>query len=281
MAIRNLGRWIARVAGDPRASGLDLESAAATAAHAGIIRGKPFLRKLYARYYAEFARADARAPRGARVEIGSGAGFLGEIVPGLVRVDLRPGAAVDVVASALALPFADRSLGAVFMLNVLHHLADVEAFFAELARALAPGGLAVMVEPYVSPLARVIYGRLHHEPFDPAQRGWRIAGAGAMTAANDALPWIVFCRDGELFARRFPELEVARVAPHTIALYALSGGLSFRSLAPGLLFGPLAAAEDAVGRVSASRHLASMMTIELRRRPLRGAPAARRGGPFA
>jgi SAM-dependent methyltransferase len=257
---------IKRLLAEPRARGLDLESAAATAAHARLIREKPFLRRLYERYYAEFARADRNAPRGARVELGSGGGFLDRIVPGLVRLDVRPGADVDVVASALALPFAGGSIGALFMLNVLHHLPDVATFFAELGRALAPGGRVVMVEPYVSPLSRVVYGRAHHEPFDPEQAEWRFAGGGAMTAANDALPWIVFERDRARFEAEFPQLEIVRVAPHTISLYALSGGLSYRSLAPGALFSPIAAVEDLVGRLPASRALASMMTVELRMR---------------
>jgi SAM-dependent methyltransferase len=259
---------------EPLARGLDLESAEATAAHARILRGKPFLRQLYERYYAEFSRADLEAPAGLRVEIGSGAGFLDGIVPGVVRVDVRPGAEVDVVASALALPFAPRSVGALFMLNVLHHLPDAEAFFAELERALAPGGRAVMIEPYVSPLSRLVYRFAHHEPFDPDAREWRISGEGAMTAANDALPWIVFCRDRARFEARFPGLRITGVRPHTVVLYALSGGFSHRSLAPGFLFPAIAAAEDLAGGLRGARFFASMMTVEL---TSGAAPAHRRG----
>ncbi len=249
--------------GEPRARGLDLDSAEATCALAGILRDKPFLRQLYERYYAEFGRTDREAPPGVRVELGSGAGFLDRIVPGLIRLDVRPGAAVDAVASALAMPLAARSVGALFMLNVLHHLPDAEAFFAELARVLVPGGRAVLVEPYVSPLSRLVYLHGHHEPFDPERRDWRTDGAAAMTAANDALPWIVFCRDRARFEALFPAIEIARVRPHTIALYALSGGFSFRGFAPGSLFPAIAAAEDLAERLPGARSLASMMTVEL------------------
>jgi SAM-dependent methyltransferase len=249
--------------GEPRARGLDLESAEATAAHELLLREKPFLRSLYAHYYAEFARAHRNAPEGLRVELGSGAGFLDETIPGLVRLDIRKGARIDIVASALAMPFASRSVGALFMLNVLHHLPDAEAFFSELSRVLVPGGRAVFVEPYVSPISRLVYRNAHHEPFDPAQRDWRVAGKGAMTAANDALPWIVFCRDRARFEALFPSLEIARVHPHTIALYALSGGFSYRSLAPAALFPAVAFAEELAGSLPCARFFASMMTIEL------------------
>jgi SAM-dependent methyltransferase len=266
MALVNPKTLLRRLFEEPRARGLDLESAEATAAHRRIIGEKPFLRRLYERYYAEFARADRGAPGGARVELGSGGGFLDELVPGLVRIDLRPGADVDVVASALALPFAPRSVGAAFMLNVLHHLPDARAFFAELERVLVPGGRAVMIEPYASPVSGFVYRHAHHEPFDPGQRDWAIGGRGAMTAANDALPWIVFERDRARFESEFEDLEIVRVAPHTIALYALAGGLSYRSLAPGFLFPAVAAVEDLACGWRPARLLASMMTVELRMR---------------
>ncbi|MCK9463855.1 MAG: class I SAM-dependent methyltransferase [Proteobacteria bacterium] len=263
-ATRDVKAGLKRLVAEPRARGFDLESAEATAAHARIIRDKPFLRKLYERYYGEFARADRGAPAGARVEIGSGGGFLDRVVPGLVRLDVRPGAEVDLVASALALPFAARTVGAAFMLNVLHHLPDVSAFFSELERVLAPGGRAVMIEPYASPISGIVYRLAHHEPFDPDQADWPFAGSGAMTAANGALPWIVFERDRARFESEHPRLEIVRIAPHTISLYALSGGLSYRSLAPGFSFSAIAAAEDLLCRVPLARALASMMTIELR-----------------
>jgi SAM-dependent methyltransferase len=266
MAVVSPKALLRRLLEEPRARGLDLESTEATAAHARIIGEKAFLRKLYERYYEQFAFADRRAPAGIRVELGSGGGFLDRIVSGVVRIDLRPGAEVDVVASALALPIAERAAGAVFMLNVLHHLPDAAAFFTELERVLAPGGLAVMIEPYASPVSGVVYRLAHHEPFDPEQDGWRIEGRGPMTAANDAMPWIVFERDRARFEAEHPGLEIVRVSPHTISLYALSGGLSYRALAPGFLFPAIAAAEDLACRTCAARLLASMMTVELKKR---------------
>ena len=251
---------------DPRCEGIDLDSPEATRLHHELIGRKPFLRRLYAHYYRRFECADKDAPEGIRLEIGSGGGFLGELVDGLVTMDVRPGAKVDMVASALEMPFSDGSVGAVFMLNVLHHLGDVGAFFKEVQRVLTPGGRCVMIEPFVSPLSRVIYTRLHHEPFDPGQENWKLEGEGAMSTANDALPWMVFMRDRLEFSSRFPDLEIVEVEPHTILLYLLSGGLSYRGIAPVALFPMVARVEEMLG--PARRLLASMMTVELKKKTM-------------
>jgi SAM-dependent methyltransferase len=159
-----------------------------------------------------------------------------------------------------------------FLLNVLHHLPDAGAFFLELERTLAPGGRVVLIEPYVSPVSRLVYRFGHHEPFDPAQRDWTLPPGGAMTSANDALPWIVLCRDRRRFDASFPGLEVRELRAHTIALYVLSGGFSYRSLLPAWLFPVVAAAEDLACAVPGSRFLASMMTVVIVKRPGHGVP---------
>ena len=41
-------------------------------------------------------------------------------------------------------------------------------------------------------VSRVIYGALHHEPFRPDAADWKISGKGPLSAANGALPWILF-----------------------------------------------------------------------------------------
>jgi SAM-dependent methyltransferase len=247
----------------PLARGLDLDSQDATRVHAMLIRSKAFLRKQYEWYYAQFASAHAVSPFGLRLEIGSGAGFLDELIPGLVTIDLRPGAKVDIRASACDLPFASQSAGAIFMLNVLHHLDDASRFFLEAARVLRPQGRAILIEPYASPLSKVIYTKLHHEPFDLGQEDWKLPCTGAMSSSNGALPWIVFVRDRARFESEFPMLQIHSVVPHTALTYVLSGGVSMRSLLPGFAFGPIAALEQHLGR--SIRFIASMMTVELLR----------------
>lgn len=248
----------------PLARELDLDSREATAVHARLIREKPFLRRLYEHYYRDYEAAIGRAtPGGLVVEIGSGGGFYREVRPGLVSLDLRPGADVDVVGSALALPFEPDSLSAIVMLNVLHHLPDAEQFFRECERVLRRGGRVCMIEPYVSALSRRLIKPLHHEPWDE-EGTWRLPEAGPMTGANMALPSIVFCRDRARYDDAFPSLPVDRMRLHTMVLYAVSGGVSMRSLVPGALFRPLLALEQML--TPFAERLATMMSIELVRR---------------
>ncbi len=266
----SLKTWLARGLRSallhPRVRALagDLDSAEASAVHAELIRSKGFLRRLYQRYYAELAAEAAASPPGLVLEVGAGSGFAHEVVPRLVRLDLRAGSQVDVLGSALRLPFGDGSLAAVCGLDVLHHLPDPLAFLRECARGLLPGGRLVLIEPFVSPLSRRIYGDLHHEGFDPEREGWLQPAGGPMSEADAALSWVVLVRDRARLSAELPELVLERITPHTISLYLLSGGVSMRSLAPGAALPWAAAFEDRLPTF-VHRGLASMMTVVLRR----------------
>jgi SAM-dependent methyltransferase len=262
--------WLRDMLAHPLARGLDLDSEEATRVHARLIREKPFLRRLYLHYYAQFDAAISRAtPGGLVLEIGAGGGFYREMRPRVRLLDVRPGADVDVVGSALALPFRDGCASAVLMLNVLHHLPDAAAFFRECERVLKPGGRVCLIEPYAGPLSRRIIRPLHHEPWDE-HGSWRLAELGPMTGANMALPSIIFVRDRAKYDAEFPRLPVDTLRLHTIGLYLLSGGVSMRSFVPGAGFAPLLALERLLAPVN--RYLASMMTIELVRREISANP---------
>jgi SAM-dependent methyltransferase len=58
-----------------------------------------------------------------------------------------------VQADGAALPFRQRTAGAVVLLDVLEHAADPEAVLAEARRALRPGGTLLLSVPYRGPLA--------------------------------------------------------------------------------------------------------------------------------
>jgi len=243
---------------------LDLESSEATEVHARLIREKGLLRRLYHGYYVAYDEVIARAsPGGLIVEIGSGGGYYRSLRRNVISMDLRPGADVDIVGSALAIPLRSHSASAILLLNVLHHLPDPAAFFHECARILKPGGRVCLIEPYVGPLSRRVVKPLHHEPWDESA-AWSLQDTGPMTAANMAMPWIIFFRDRARYDSEFVQLPVSRIRLHTIAMYLLSGGVSMRSLLPGFLFGPTLAVERLLSPLAPS--LATMMTVELVRR---------------
>ena len=91
----------------------------------------------------------------------------------------------------------------------------------------------VMVKPWLSRWSSLVYGKLHHEPFDPCAQEWDFPSSGPLSGANGALPWILFSRDLERFRREFPEWQVELVQPMMPLCYLIAGGISLRALMPG------------------------------------------------
>ena len=234
---RGVGGVLRQVLAHPLARSLDPDDPAAPGVHRRIIQEKALLRDVYEEWYAALAsQIGSAAPV---LEIGSGAGYLADYVPKLITSDVRATPATQVVLDAHHLPFRTGSVGALTMTNVVHHLSDVEGFFTEAARAVKPGGVFAAVEPWVTPWSSLVYRRLHHEPFDPAATRWTFPAGGPLSAANGALPWILFVRDRERFERVCPQWRVEVVRPGWPLRDLLSGGVSMRSLTPGAARGLL------------------------------------------
>lgn len=152
----------------------------------------------------------------------------------MLASDIKALPFVDLVVNGEQMPFADSSLRAVYAINTFHHINDPRAFFRELMRVLQPGGGAIMIEPFHGPVARQLFKRLHTtEGFDEDVPIWEAPeDAGPFTKANQALSYVVFTRDRDMFEREFPELRIVVDRPHTHMWYLLSGGVNFRQLVP-------------------------------------------------
>ena len=220
----------------PLTRGVDLDDPHTTLLRRRIIRQKRFLRKIYEEWYDQIA---ATLPPGNApvLELGSGGGFLREHVRGVITSDVVCLPGVDMVLDGMTLPFEDHVLRAIVMVDVLHHLREPRRFFAEAARCLRQTGAIVMIEPWVTPWSKVIYGRLHHEPFAPDASEWEFSGSGPLSAANGALPWILFERDRTRFVREFPQFAIHEIQLGMPFRYLLSGGVSMCALMPGWTFG--------------------------------------------
>jgi SAM-dependent methyltransferase len=227
-----LSAWLTH----PLTRGLDIDSPETTRLRRQIVRTKAFLRKVYQEWYTLIA-ADIPPRPGAVLELGSGAGFLKEHIPDLITSDVFPVEGADQVVDASDLPFPDDSLRALVMTNVFHHFSQPRRFFDEASRCVRRGGRLVMLEPWNTPWSRWIYARLHHEPFDPRVADWGFTGAGPLSDANGALPWIVFRRDQRRFEEEYPQWRIRSIQPLMPLRYLLSGGVSMRSLMPGWTFG--------------------------------------------
>jgi len=160
------------------------------------------------------------------------------------------------------MPFEQASVDAFFMIDVLHHIAEPRAFFAEALRCLKVGGKIVMIEPANTLWSRFIYKNFHHEAFDP-RADWVLQQAGSLSQANGALPWIIFSRDRKIFEDEFPSLRVVRVETHTPFRYLLSGGLTLRQLVPSFTYPAVKAIEYVLSPLRA--FLGMFQTIELQK----------------
>src|SRR5690349_11996351 len=138
--------FLKRLLEHPLTRGLSVDDPRTTALRRTIIRDKAFLRSLYGEWYQSLAKAVPQ--NGVILELGSGAGFFAEYLPGVIASEVFLTPNINLVADACRLPFADNSLAAIVMTDVFHHIPDVKAFLSEAQRCIRPGGKIVMIEPW-------------------------------------------------------------------------------------------------------------------------------------
>ncbi|MGB6068502.1 MAG: methyltransferase domain-containing protein [Desulfomonilaceae bacterium] len=219
----------------PFARGLDLDDPRTTVVRRRIIQTKGYLRQVYREWYRAVLAALPHTD-GPVLEVGSGPGFLRDLIPDLITSDILRVNGLSVVLDGSEMPFATCSLRAIVMVDVLHHVCRPRRFIKEAARCVKPCGRLVMIEPWVTNWSRLVYSRLHHEPFDPESEEWEFQTKGPLSGANGALPWILFQRDRSRFAAEFPQWHVTDIKPQMPISYLLSGGISLRGFAPGRSF---------------------------------------------
>ena len=213
----------------------DLDDPNASLAHRDIILKKPFLKKLYNDWYLIFIIKSKEIKNGKYLEIGSGGGFLKDVFPEVITSDILILPNVDLIFTAEEIPFKENELASIVMLNVFHHIPKPHLFLKEAQRTLIKGGKIIMTEPANSALARFIYKRFHHEPFD--EKGQREIKAGnPLSNSNQALPYIYFERDLDLFKKDFPSLKINSIKYHSPFSYIISGGVSRSAMLPFFMY---------------------------------------------
>ena len=223
--------------------------------HKNIIQKKGFLKKLYYDFYNELKKALKDVPKGKIVEIGTGAGFIKELIPEAITSDMFSAPGIDIVLPASKLPFDNNTISAIVMFDVLHHIENPSSFFKEALRCLIHGGKIVMIEPNSSIWGDFIYKNFHHEPFDK--------NATWQSGVNGALPWIIFFRDKERFEKDFPDLKIVKLKPHTPLRYLISGGLSFKQFLPSFTYDFIKLIEAFLAPLN--KFIGMFLTIELKK----------------
>ncbi|MBN2137213.1 MAG: class I SAM-dependent methyltransferase [Sedimentisphaerales bacterium] len=240
----------------------DLDDPAVTALHGRIIQSKGFLKRIYVDFYRQFLEATPDSAGKVLVELGSGGGFIREVIGNVITSDILALPNVDKIFSAIEMPFEAASVDGFFMIDVLHHIADPRAFFREALRCLKVGGKIVMIEPANTVWSRFIYKNFHHEAFDTGA-GWELGEGGPLSHGNGALPWIIFSRDRKVFEEEFPSLRILRRRNHSPLRYLLSGGLTLRQLVPSFTYPAVKALEYILSPLSGL--LGMFQTIEIER----------------
>lgn len=239
----------------------DLDDASTTLLHAVLINRKSILRKIYIDFYYRFKKATSFIT-GKRllIELGSGGGFIKDIIPDVITSDVISLPNVDKVFSATKMDFANNIVDAFLMINVLHHIKDAEAFFKEADRCLKIGGIITIIEPANTVWSRFIHRNFHHELFD-TEGDWHIKKEGRLSSANTALAWIVFYRDRAQFEKKFLSLRIRKLELHTPFRYVISGGLSMKQLLPTFMYPIIICIENILSPFN--RYLGMFLTIEL------------------
>ncbi len=98
---------------------------------------------------------DAAGDKASILNVGAGATYYG---PRVVNVDIYDSGTTTVIASALALPFADEDADLVILQGVLEHVSDADQTLTECYRVLKPGGLFYTEMPFLQPY--------HESPID-------------------------------------------------------------------------------------------------------------------
>jgi len=217
-----------------------MSDAATLARHRAAWQARPELRAVYREWFDRLlAAVAARRPV---VEVGSGPGFFKERAPWLVATDVVPGLSVDVRCDAGVLPFRSASVGAIVMVDTLHHLPRPLDFLSEAARVLKPGSRLGMVEPWITPPSWVLYRYFHHEECRLGVDVARPFGSDPKAAldGNAAIPYLLLAR---LRETGLP-LHLVRAEPFVGLPYLATFGFMVERPLPGF-FQTLARAGEA------------------------------------
>lgn len=221
---------------DPLLDGMDVDGDNRLALHRKMLEKKRMLREVFTDFHYLFRRLENKflSGEGVKVELGAGVSPMRDSYPEVLATDIVAAPHLDKVVNAEAMDFADRTVKVIYGQNCFHHFPHPDSFFAELDRVLVPGGGVILLEPYYGPLASFMYKRLFRtEGFDKNYSSWETPVVGPMNGANQALSYIVFIRDKELFEKKYPNLKIVHqeLAGNHLK-YLLSGGLNFRQLLP-------------------------------------------------
>lgn len=202
----------------------NLDDPTVTISRREVVRKKGFIHKIYEDWY-NLIKSHLPSNNGIVVELGSGAGFIKETIPETITSDVMYLPFIDVVMDGLNLPFPASSIDCLVLIDVFHHISNVNLFFNDAINILHKSGRIIMIEPWINRWSHWIFSNLHHEVIDISMDEWGFDTSGPLSGANQALPWIVFKRDRVKFEETYPALKIKKIRPLMPFVYLLSGGI--------------------------------------------------------
>lgn len=218
--------------------------------HAEIIKDKTMIHNVFQEFYDLCIKLDKMyfTGDGQIVELGAGVSFIKDKNPTIITSDIKDYEGVDIVVNAQDMQFNNQEIHAFYGINCFHHFPNPRKFFNELNRTLKSGGGTILIEPYYGFFANKLYKKVHEDEFyDKDQLHWETGQHDGqfMTGANQALSYIIFERDKEIFEAEFPELEIVHTSViNNYLRYLVSGGVNFKQLLPDFMEKPLSLIEN-------------------------------------
>ena len=220
----------------PSLDNVDVDGDYRLVIHSRMLEKKRMLREVFEEFHHLFDMLDRKflTASGFKVELGAGISPMRKSYPDVLATDIVFAPHLDCVLDAERMTFGDETVRVLFGQNCFHHFPHPDKFFHEMERVLAPGGGAILLDPYYGPFATFLFKRLFTtEGFDKNFQSWETPTIGPMNGANQALSYIIFVRDQAVFKRKYSTLEIVYQRPVGNYLkYILSGGLNFRQLLP-------------------------------------------------
>jgi len=220
---------------------IDIQAHEVLIKHRRIWREKAVLRRIYDEEF--FARLLSYSrPGRISIELGGGPGFFKELLPSVLCTDLILSPWLDAVVDAQRLPFRTSSIGNIFGLDMLHHLASPMMFLKEAQRVLISGGRLILVEPWISPFSHFVYRYLHQEECDLSARPWdangnEVASGKRAFEGNQAIPYLLFGPERLVQTlATLSEMKAVAIEPFCLFAYLLSFGFKPMNLLPIFLY---------------------------------------------
>jgi SAM-dependent methyltransferase len=225
---------------------IDRDSEELLRVHLEIIKSKKIIHNVFEEFYdicnnlknKYFIKSDKKI-----IELGAGVSFIKDKYPNIITSDIKNYEGVDIVVNAQEMQFKDSEVNTFYGINCFHHFPEPRKFFMELDRTLEDGGGAILIEPYYGWFSNILYKKVHEDEFFyKEQKNWETGQNENqfMTGANQALSYLIFIRDREIFEKEFPNLVIEdTIIINNYMRYLVSGGVNFKQLLPTFMEKPI------------------------------------------